>query len=182
MSRRKLKFDLRKNYARKKVAARIIKPSPPDELCVSIPIFKDDLQVDVRSFPAPDIVTLYQRLVGTGILPEPWIASIVDSSRVAIYKLNVQSPLKSAAVSHMLTISDDFSWTINVANNEVNISQSQLLHRISSSNLQTAQATLVVLRLLDDSKVCVGNPDDRFSCLVSRNKGKFTNHLGNFIS
>lgn len=70
----------------------------------------------------------------------------------------------------MLTISSDFSWTLCVLNKEVNVGQLQLFRGVSS-NLQSTEAIIRVVTLLDDSKFCVGNPD------VSRHKG---DHLGMF--
>ena len=38
-----------------------------------------------------------------------------------------------------------------------------------------------VTSVLEASKLCVGNPDDRYSTLIKRRKGKFTDAHGIFI-
>ena len=51
----------------------------------------------------------------------------------------------------MLTISNDVSWTLHVAQKKVNISQTRLSEGISSS-LQSVEAIIRVISLLDNTK------------------------------
>ena len=172
MSRRKLKFDLRKNYARKKSKGSVTRINPVTELHISLPLSI------FTSSPAPDIPSLHRRLMKASIVPSNWICSLIPPDQnLALYKLHVQPHSSSADFSIILTISNNHSWAVRVGQKEVDISQSLLLQG-SPSFLKSIGEIVSVLSLLDGSKFCVGNQDEKFKYLDHSHKGKFMDQQG----
>ena len=120
MSRRKLHFDVRKNYARKRSRApEIASPPPPLKQLCRLP-----LSVYIAA-QAPDIGTLHKRLIVLPDLIQSWTCSLLlPDQGLAIYKLH--KPLQSICTKYMLTVGSDFTWTLTVGAKEVDRSSSSL--------------------------------------------------------
>ncbi|SMN01584.1 hypothetical protein SPONN_2650 [uncultured Candidatus Thioglobus sp.] len=190
MGKRKMKFDLRKNCERKKrgcgqtvceVSDVVNEQVPaPSLVTVSEEQLVVSLTVPIASFvstsPAPDLHALHERLLESKCLSAAWTCSVASDCLV-ICKMSVVS-LASADAMYTVTISSDFTWKIRIGRNEVAIEENDLL-RYSSGSLCSVQSVVRVVSVLDGSKFCVGNPDDKFTNLVQRRKGKFMDKSGN---
>lgn len=178
MGRRKLIFSGKKNYDRKKYAQipkhSTVTPAPSvscDKLIICLPLSS------YKTAVVPNLNTLHQRLMQSSALPADWSCTIVDNSHLALNKLHVTPPLLSANVLYMLTIASDFSWTLHIGPKQVDVEHCQLFHG-AYRHLCTVKSVLDVISALDDSKFCMGNPDDKFTPLTEQHKGKFMDRSG----
>jgi hypothetical protein len=78
----------------------------------------------------------------------------------------------------MVTISSNFTWRVSVGQMEVPICDSASLQNVPSL-LTSSKRVIDLLVLLESCKLCVGNPDEKFSKLVTQRDGKFTDRTGN---
>jgi len=101
MGKRKLRFDVRKNYERKKYQQR--KEQMKDvTLLVSFPISS------YKTAVAPCVDTLRKRLIQSAVLPVGWSSSHVENMSLAVHKLHINPLLSSADVMFMTTVNSDF--------------------------------------------------------------------------
>lgn len=167
MGKRKLRFDVRKNYERKKRCKVIMSSQPLSPLAVMMPVN----QCDVHGL----------HMLCQDKLPAGWIATCVSTSTsddsLAIYKLQNQPSTASVNIAYMVTICPDCTWTVCVESKMIDISQSGMLnsfvHRINN-----VDDLVQLLIMIDCSRHCIGNPDDKFSDLVIAHKGSFKNQQG----
>jgi len=195
MGRRKLRFDARKNFERKKY-------SKSSELTVSIPLVllsvpSDDANPSelivslpmsaYTSSPVPDASALHSRVSRSTTLPAGWTlaclpeASGSNTASLVLCKLQILPPLFSADLTLMLTVTPDCAWTLSVGRSQINQQQCQLLCGIAAK-LCCVDEVVKLLTVLDGSKFCVGNPDAKFMQLIPRQKGSFRDQSGKSLS
>ena len=186
MGKRKLKFDARKNYDRKirkcslmvcevldvekleqVPASAGLMTVPEEQLIVTAPI------ASFVSSPAPDLPVLHKRLLESKRLPAAWACS-VTSTCLVICKMSVTVPMAPADAMYTVTISLDFTW---IGQNEVAIDENDLLCYSVPRSLCSVESVARVVSVLDGSKFCIGNADDKFSNLVKRRKGNLWTSL-----
>ena len=160
MGRRKLKFDLRKNYEPK--------------LKVSIPLDKLDvlplnlsLPLSVHAnAPVTSRQHLGDRLRATTLLPRGWsVAGGADTAYTTIFK--VQCSASGAASTRSGVIQSDLTWTLTMDSTTIIPAQIEG----APSAFINLQQVIDILIMVDRSKLCIGNPDEQYSCL--------THHQGN---
>ena len=184
MGKRKLKFDVRKNYERKK--QKVI-PTPSLN-----PLTDSD----------HERYNLYSLQIREE-LPQGWNATCVASTSsedsLALYKLELQSSIASVNIAYMVTVSPDLTWTVcvgngitdtvrvrvvsysvSVGNKIINISQNGLLNSCCRT-IRNADELTQLLMAIDGSKQCIGNPDAKFHDIVTAHKGIFKNQQGQYI-
>ena len=186
MGRRKLRFSARKNYERKRYVKHklpVVPEADEGEVVQDVsPVLQEVLKVSIplslyREAVAPDISTLHSRLQHSGVLPAPWICSMVSGTTLVLNKFGISSPHTSAEVIFLLTISSNFAWVLCVRQKQVNIRQCQVLSHISDKLCCTGDM-LRVMTVLDNSTLCVGNPDNKFDYLIEHYKRGFTDASG----
>lgn len=185
-----MRFDLRKNYERKKRqsvnsccavpdkqllvrVARVDSSSAelPEDLPVRIPVSS------YMSSSVPDIYALHKRLLESKCLPAGWTCSVVSATNLALCRLSVPEGTASADVMYMVTISCDFTWKVCIGQTDVPICECEALHN-APSLLTSPRQVVQLLALIESCKVCVGNADKKFSELVVQRNGKFIDKSG----
>lgn len=171
MGKRKLRFDVRKNYERKKQRIdKTISSTSPSTLNPQPATMNE---CNVRNLHS----------VSHDKLPPGWTSTCVTSctnrsrDSLALYKLQLQQPLASVNIAYMVTVSPDCTWTVCVGNKIINTSQCSRLNSLDET-ISNADDLIQLLVLVDGSKHCVGNPDEKFSDLVVSHKGIFKNQQG----
>ena len=105
MGRRKLRFSARKNYERKRYVKHklpVVPKADEGEVVQDVsPVLQEVLKVSIplslyREAVAPDISTLHSRLQHSGVLPAPWICSMVSGTNLVLNKFGISSPHTSA--------------------------------------------------------------------------------------
>ena len=191
MGKRKLRFDARKNFERKKyrkimvsVPLEVVSVNTNDaeesELIVSLPLSA------YTSATLPDATVLHSRVSRSNALPAGWTLACLPASTsylatFALCKLQIFPPLCSAHATFMLTVSPSCAWTLCVGQSQIDQQQCRLLGGIAAK-LCSVDEVVKLLSALDDSKHCVGNPDTKFIELVPRQKGVFKDQSGKSLS
>lgn len=78
-------------------------------------------------------------------------------------------------------VNADFSWSILLLGECIDPATSPFLLQLPQSASSVVDVEAIV-KGLDTSKVCIGNGDDKFSCLAQKNGGKFMNLSGSYIT
>ena len=199
MGKRKLRFDTRKNYERKKslhcqtvqsAASGCVRPvSVPITSCEAAHMDSHCEENDVRVLPVripaslymtrpvPDIPALHKQLLESKCLPSGWVCSVTSNTSLALCKLTVPEGLASAKIAYMVTVSCDFSWKVSI---EFQVQENVILHT-APTLLTSAMSVMNVVEMLDSYKVCVGNSDEKFSRLIAQRNGKFMDKTGNSV-
>lgn len=81
----------------------------------------------------------------------------------------------------MLKILPDHSWNLHVGQKQVLVHQLQMFEGLPCQLHTVVDVIRIVTLLSDGSKICVGNPDDKFKDLVSHYKGNFMDYHGNLL-
>lgn len=89
-------------------------------------------------------------------------------------KIEVQA--ETAVITRTLTVCEDFSWFASAL--------SQKLPRAALAGFPDRISTLAslqeVVNFLDSYSLCVGNPDDKYKCLIEVRKGLFMDPASNY--
>ena len=175
MGRRKLRFDQRKNYERKKYGLHIRIPlkklKKPTKLVVSLPI------AVYSSTPVPELSVLYSRLKHT--ITPGWSLAHTARSSLVLYKLQLLSS-DLPSVTFSICIDEECRWRLMLGDKEINKEDCDMLSKYPCV-LGCVDDVLLLLKGIDGSSLCVGNSDDRFSELVDARKGKFLDKYGKII-
>ena len=172
MGKRKLRFDVRKNYERKRQR-------------VSLANEVNAVQPVISSPPTPTTINACDvnslQTLSHDKLPPGWtltcVSSQTDEDSLALYKLQLQQPLASVNIACMVTISPDCSWTVCIGNKIINTTQCSRLNSLPEV-INGVDELMELLLVIDGSKHCTGNPDDKFTDLVVSHKGIFKNQQG----
>lgn len=171
MGKRKLRFDVRKNYERKRQRVSLA-----EEVNAVQSVICPLLAATINECDVNTLQTLSRDK-----LPSGWTSTCVSShtneESLALYKLQLQQPLASVNVAYMVTISSDCSWTVCIGNKIINTPQCSRLNSFPEV-ISKVDELIQLLLVIDSSKHCTGNPDDKFSDLVVSHKGNFKNHQG----
>ena len=155
MGRRKFKLETRKNAERKKYSQ---KQREEVKLVVSVP------RLVYLSTPAPDIHVLYRRLTCSDIT-SGWSCNETPST-IVISKL-----FEEYTVS--LSIQHDFHFFIEMGDNCF-----RNMKYFQSHEVVSVSSICNLLRKLDDTTLCIGNPDDKFAKTNEQHSGQFKDKTG----
>ena len=204
---RKFRLTARKNLERKKsekqkaansvseshivkIPLRVVSVFP-----VSIPIsFPVSLPLQVfKNAPAPSVSLLYSRVLLTSSFPPGktldvlysygceknlcvcvgWVDCTSQSGKFACYKpATAKSPLEVCWTLHK-----DFSWELRCCGQLVQLKSCALLQRIPSV-VTTVSGVEQALLLLQHSRICSGNSDEKFLALARTRRGQFMDSTG----
>ena len=198
MGKRKIRFDVRKNFERKKALRGCTVSIPldlvivhhgncsaangerePRNLVVRLPSFA------YTSTSMPNAESLQQRLSCFN-MSAGWSMNRLQtpdhSTAVALYKLKISpphAPLLSTGCTFMLTIAHDCTWTLCISNGRLVTAQQCPLLNSVAPKLCSISDVLSLLSLLDDATYCVGNADVKFIQLLNdRHKDGFRDQTG----
>ena len=195
MGKRKLQFDVRKNYElnRKIKSLKIAIPFNlvtvhRDSRC--IPTMADSTGLTVKvpvsaytSTMVSDAAVLHTKL--QNVLPSTWCMSFLPGvspvqSTLALYKLVAVPQSLTADVMFMLSIAHDCSWTLSAAGKTVNVEHCQRLSGVPS-RFSCVDEVSKLLSALDGSSLCIGNPDVKFMGLLNRHNDGFKDQSGKIL-
>ena len=164
MGKRKLRFHQCKNFERKKYSNAPLPVSVNLSgsvvvYCVSIPL---------RFASSSTISTLHTRIPITSLPPNWGIMFDSEHNILSVYQLRSQPSQGDVSLDFSLTISSDFSWTINVCGQKY---KSLDLLAASPSKLYSAQDVLGVVNLLLQCHICEGNADEKYIELIKHHSG-----------
>ena len=163
MGRRKLRFDQRKNFERRKARAAT--------LTVSIPLHL------YKTLPASSTIALLTRLRETGSLTNGWTTTDVpeDDPSCVMFKMSFHKKLP--IILFTLTINHDSTWTLMVCDSKVDTDRCSLFTDVPPY-LRSVADVLDLLLKLDTSKFCTGNKETRFLELATASGGVFKDKRG----
>ena len=186
MGKRRLRFDQRKNYERKK--RRMSVNTPPDlstqqELVVSLPLSA------YMSTATTDVSTLFSRLRSMNSLPASW--SIADAQQVpsphqtinlplTLCKMQCHPPDYVPTLVFTVAFDDQCTWTLRVYGSHVIVQRCTLLSDVEPS-LRSVDSVVGFLSILDSSKFCEGNSDAKFRDLAKYSRGVFKDQHSNLV-
>lgn len=181
MGRRKLRFDLRKNYERKKYGLQVKIPLEllkPSNLIV---------QLLISAYSAPVPTMLRSRLGATQLLPMGWTVAEEGTQPqlgicppLVIYKPHVVQVLAAPCVLFTLSVDDQFTWTLRLGMSEVSPENCQALRGFQPT-LRSIKEVLQILSRIDECAFCVGSLNDKFMELVDTHNGTFKDPSGMYV-
>ena len=164
MGKRRRKFDLGKNYEltlKVKVPLNLLKP-----FVVSIPL------ASYVNAPASSGQALVARLVATNQLPSGW-----SYSSTTLYKVQCTQQQPTPSVTFSLTISDTLTWALNIGSIPILPTH---LPAVPSKLIHYHQLVSLLLTL-DNSKLCIGNPDEKYMSLIKSHHGNLHDQTGTLL-
>ena len=94
------------------------------------------------------------------LLPRGWsLADGVDKVHTTLYK--VQTSADGVALTCSVVIQSNLTWSLTVGST---ITQTQI--PTAPSTFTCLQQVVDVLTIVDSSKLCIGSPDEQYSCLL----------------
>lgn len=156
MGRRKIKFDLRKNY---EIALKLSLPLAKLKV---LPLHISLPSSVYANAPVSNGKHLGDRLrVNTALLPRGWsVADGVDVAHTTLYK--VQCSANGVAFTCSVVIHSDLTWTLTMGATIIMPTQIPK----APSAFTCLQQVIDLLATVDRSKLCIGNPDEQYSCLL----------------
>ena len=181
MGRRKLRFYVTKNRERKRYGARdksqmdpVQQPSPQSSLSVSFPV------TAFTAAPVTTVSKLHSRLTATSVLPQSWVdmtGSTMEVEGLLFCRLQCQPPLFHAEVAYNIQIDLHLKWTLTAFGKHIEKDECSLISALPSK-LSSVNNVLDLITLIEEAKVCVGNPDKQFLCLTENHAGVFLDQSG----
>ena len=166
MGKGRRKLVRRKNYElslKVRVPLELLKP-----FTVSLPL------MSYVNAPLVSGEPLSKRLLATKQLPPGWSVASESSRCTTLYKVKCTSPEQVAFVNFSFVIHDDLTWTLTMGSIPV------LPTRLPEypAKLLYVQQIVSLLLTFDGCKLCIGNPDEKYMCLVEKHKGNLRDQTG----
>ena len=179
---RKLRFQYRKNYERKKWSSteRPALPSALTELMVQLPIASYTATV------LPDnSQSLHQRISKSGKIPFDWVllSSYIsfdqaDDSDIILCKVYYTSQNQSS-VNIILTINSQHFWKLILDKTELSTTHCSSVLNTVGAKLDSVDAVIRLISLIsNEARFCIGNSDTKFLTLCNHRKGTFKDRSG----
>ena len=173
MGRRKLRFDSRKNFERRKLR-RAVTPSEDftctSEIVVRLPI------TSYESSQVTSIDKLQEKMQRLKACPAGWTSTVMSESETNLVFCKLYYTESNVAVQYMLKISSDFTWTVKKG--QIVIPTRCSIFSDIALEMNTVKSVIEILTLLDTSKLCCGNNDEKFMELSAWRGGKFMDLSG----
>lgn len=122
------------------------------------------LTVYVQSMPSIDdnpaysFPSMLNNILCLNPLPPPWI--IVSNNPVIMCRMKVNQG-RHVEVDFTIRSDDTMKWMVFLREKELNSINCPLLDGLPS-HLMDIKSVLLIVNKLNESKLCVGNPDDKF--------------------
>ena len=184
--KRKPKLCTKKNEKRKKLAHRTLPVSVPlnsvTVLKVSIPLCAVKGSDTIAKATASNLEILRVRLASLGLLPPNWAVVSPETSEDAMLVMVklATSSLPSVSTPFSVAIRETFTWTLTVADHPLERGDSEALAGIPPV-IDSPYGVVNLLKTLDASKICTGNPDDKFVELIDARKGVIKDVSGMYL-
>ena len=177
MGRRRLRFDQRKNYERKKYGLgrkTSVEQMKPSELVVCLPLSA------YTSSEVADSSTLHTRLKQSNKVPPGWMILEQSTPTLALCEVQFCPLLRSSNTTFTLVVEQHCLWSLKLGDSEIRAEHCQLSADVGSK-LSSVDVLVKLLLALDQSRFCVGNCDENIMQLAKSRKGVFKDHSGEFI-
>ena len=160
-------------------------------LLVSIPLDKVKLQT-LEPEPAPAVTTTlplsYLNMCSefkakiAACVPKEWVdvtPECMEGSPVAFLCRPLCCSNANVIVKYTLRIENDCSWSIWLHDKHINPVQHTLLLSVCMPDkLTTPEDILSLITVLENAKVCIGHPDEKYHNLLRQRDGKFYEQTG----
>ena len=83
----------------------------------------------------------------------------------------------TCSIVYSISVAFDGTWVLSVGSDCIDIKRCQFLNSIPTI-LSSVDHVTSLLKLLDQSTLCSGNPDSKFINLIHQQKGVFKNYNG----
>ena len=179
MGRRKFQLSvLRKNYERSKYAA-------PKSLPVSIRL--SQLQSTAGPLTTNTKCSSLEELRGvlkgaTNAIPVGWSMIEDDDqfgARLIVVKVSAQETA-GAKIAYSLTVHSNFTYTVHAQENLLEVSRTTLLQHLPTS-VSTLSSMTTIMKAIDSSVICRGNPNKKYHSLRGWTKGSFLDRTGELL-
>ena len=104
--------------------------------------------------------SLHSRLLSQS-LPDSWVVSSKSPLTLAKIRVQCQSPSARVDVAFTLSVCDDLNWSLLLFTLPLEPASCPLLQAIPTT-LKSAAAVCSLMRLINSTKICIGNPDKNF--------------------
>ena len=94
--------------------------------------------------------------------------------------LQCQPPLFHAEVAYNIQIDLHLKWTLTAFGKHIEKDECSLISALPSK-LSTVNNVIDLVTLIEEAKVCVGNPDKRFLCLTEKHARVLLDQSGIYI-
>ena len=170
MGKRRLYFDKRKNYERKKWSSKShqLKAATLESQKFVVRINRSHYD----SAETSSTSLLHNRLQFSRITSGWTVSMMSQESTIIIYKI-FYIPAHQSTYTLTLTINKQFLFSIKMDNIEVSKDHCLLLQ--SFGILNTCSNVLKAIKSLNASKICKGNNDSKFVISCNKRNGKFKN-------
>lgn len=162
MGGRKFLLSKRKNSERKKRLKKkgALQVSIPREL-VCLRSFR--LSYPVSVFVEGHVLSLESLAsrISSLSLPESWKIASLNPLTLCQLRIQHKSSQTRADVSLCLSITNQLQWSLTVTDQPVNPALCPFLSGVQPT-LNSASAVFFLLRVLNATKICLGNPDKKF--------------------
>ena len=166
MGKGRHKFDLSKNYEmalKVRIPLDVLKP-----FVVSLPI------APYVSAPAPNGQALVKRVIVSGQLPRGWSVATNLGPCTTLFKVQCTNEQPEARIEFSLVINGNFTWALAVNSTPVLPSTIPAI----PSMLHHGQHLTRLNHILDNSKMCIGNPDKKYVSHIESHHGNLRNKTG----
>ena len=129
----------------------------------------------------PAVNELHSRLTTLNLIQNGWTVATSNSEAVTLCHLHSHSSAATPFVDFTLKVIRDLTWSLYFFDQMIERDACDVLAGIPNS-LVTPAYVVKVMDVVNNSDLCIGNPDVKFMPLLTRCKRVFMNHDGNFSS
>ncbi len=171
---RKLRFQYRKNYERKKLSSkRPTLPSAPTELMVQLPIasYTATVLLDNSQF-LHQIISKSGKILFDWVLLSSYTSFDQDDSDIILCKVYYTSQNQSS-VNIILTINSQHFWKLILDKTELSTTQCSSVLNPVDTKLDSVDAVIRLISLINEARFCIGNLGTKFLTLCNHRKVTF---------
>ena len=126
------------------------------------------------SAPAPNGQALVKRVIVSGQLPRGWSVATNLGPCTTLFKVQCTNEQPEARIEFSLVINGNFTWALAVNSTPVLPSTIPAI----PSMLHHGQHLTRLNHILDNSKMCIGNPDKKYVSHIESHHGNLRNKTG----
>ena len=134
--------------------------SIPREL-VTLSSFKLSLPVSVYTEGNVHSLELLSSRLRSLSLPESWMIASMNPLTLCKLRVHQESSQARADVSLSVSINNQLHWLLSVSNKQIDPASCPLLSGVLPT-LTSVSTVWSLLKLLNATKICIGNPDQKF--------------------
>ena len=114
--------------------------------------------IPASDYSSQSVSSMLDSVIRLNPLPSPWMT--ISAEPVILCKMKVY-PYKQVEIDLTIRVNDDMKWTLFVRNCQVDSRICPLLGNLPI-HLENMESILLVIQILNDCNICVGNQDEKF--------------------